>query len=129
MFNEKRKIGQREKILFDILDAVILKFIYDSLKEGKKPTITEVREHTGLTHANLTTHLKRLEHLIKRERDKQTIYLSFSQEGEKAMEILMRAFKLGEEVTKKAQINNNDVSHEVFKLKKIKSKARESESN
>lgn len=119
--NMKRK--GREQTIFDLLDAVILKFITDSVKKGKKPTITEVRIKTGLTHANLITHLKRLEKLIQRERDKQTIYLSLTKIGKKLMIILDDAYKLGETTSnKKIKNPKANLSKEKIKLEGLKKK-------
>lgn len=62
------------EILYDTIDARIMDFIKS---KGGKATITQVKKIINITHPTLLIHLKRLEknNLIKRERDKQTIYL------------------------------------------------------
>ena len=71
----KRK-GKAETLL-DGIDYNIMKF----LSQNKKLTITELRNKIGLTHSNLTTHMKRLGKIIERKRDKQTIYVSLNKDG------------------------------------------------
>lgn len=97
---EKRQ--GKTPVKFDEVDVMILKFVDERVKEDNKPTITDVRNFTGLTHSNLVNHLKKLTKgsdlippLIKRERDKQTIFLSFTEIGEKAMEIFREAWRRG----------------------------------
>lgn len=87
----KKRKG-REPTLFDMLDAVILKFI----AEKKKVNITEIRNKTGLTHANLVTHMKRLtfSNLIKKEREKQTIYVLLSEKGKRLYKIFFEPYLL-----------------------------------
>ncbi len=72
----KKRQGKPNTLL-DSTDYDIIKVILDK----KGITITELKNKIGLTHANLTTHLRRLDFLINRERDKQTIHLSMSEDG------------------------------------------------
>lgn len=91
----------RAESYFDELDVMILRFI-DNKKD--KPTITEIKNHVGLTHSNLIKHLNKLEFgtplvppLLKRDRDKQTIFISFTEPGKELMKIFREAWNRGKE--------------------------------
>ena len=77
MKNKQQKRKGKSKILIDGIDYDIMKF----LSNNKRLTITELRNKIGLTHSNLTTHMKRLTNILERERDKQTIYVSLNKDG------------------------------------------------
>lgn len=76
----KQKRKGKSETLIDGIDYEIMKVL-----SKKKLTITELRNKIGLTHSNLTTHMKRLGNIIKRERDKQTIYVSLNSDGERLL--------------------------------------------
>ena len=78
----KQKRKGKSKTLIDSIDYDIMKV----LSKNKRLTITELRNKIGLTHSNLTTHMKRLGNIIERKRDKQTIYVSLNKDGEKLLE-------------------------------------------
>ncbi|MEK6856300.1 MAG: winged helix-turn-helix transcriptional regulator [Nanoarchaeota archaeon] len=83
----EEKIGGRADIIFDLTDLKILNVI----EEKNKIRITDLKEKIGLTHANLLTHLNRLFVYIKKERDKQTIYLSLNKYGKRMRQLLQEA--------------------------------------
>ncbi len=79
---EKRK-GKSETII-DAIDYEILRM----LSIHGRLTITGLRKIIGLTHANLTTHLKRLINLINRKRDQQTINITLNKGGKMLLKII-----------------------------------------
>ncbi|MBU3907484.1 MAG: winged helix-turn-helix transcriptional regulator [Nanoarchaeota archaeon] len=74
---QKQKRKGKSETLIDSIDHNIMKV----LSNNKRLTMTELRNKIGLTHSNLTTHMKRLKNIIERERDKQTIYVSLNSAG------------------------------------------------
>ena len=77
MKQKQQKRKGKSETLIDGIDYGIMKV----LSENKRLTITELRNKIGLTHSNLTTHMKRLRNIIERKRDKQTIYVSLNKGG------------------------------------------------
>lgn len=63
----------KAQILLDTWDITI----FNAIKDNEGITIGEIREKTGLTHANLIPHIKRLKSIgmIIPERDQQTIHM------------------------------------------------------
>lgn len=80
---ETKRKGKAETII-DAIDYEILRM----LSIHKRLTITALRNIIRLTHSNLTTHLKRLIHIIDRKRAKQTIYISLNRGGKMVLKIL-----------------------------------------
>lgn len=101
MNQKQQKRKGKSNTLIDGIDYGIMKV----LSKNKRLTITGLRNKIGLTHSNLTTHMKRLRNIIERKRDKQTIYVSLNKNGEKLLEIMQQFIKFG--VFKKSQINLN----------------------
>lgn len=76
----------KSKTIIDGTDFSIMKI----LSSNKPINVTDLRTKIDLTHANLTTHMKRLEPFTEKKRDKQTINLSINQEGIKMVNLLQR---------------------------------------
>ena len=91
MKEKETKRKSKAETLLDGIDYDIMKF----LSKSKRLTITELRNKIGLTHSNLTTHMKRLRNVIERKRDKQTIYVSLNKDGEKLLDIVGKFIKFG----------------------------------
>ena len=89
MKQEKQKRKGKSETLIDRIDYEIM----GVLSKNKKLKITELRNKIGLTHANLTTHLRRLEKIIERKRDKQTIYISLNKGGKDLLEMIKSHLK------------------------------------
>lgn len=81
----KKKKG-KSKTIIDGIDFGIMKI----LSSNKQINVTNLRTKIDLTHANLTTHMKRLEPFTEKKRNKQTINLSINQEGLKMFDLLQR---------------------------------------
>jgi DNA-binding MarR family transcriptional regulator len=88
---QKQKRKGRSGTIIDGIDYEIM----NVLSKNKKLTITALRKKIGLTHSNLTTHMKRLEKIIERKRDKQTIYVSLNKNGKKLLELMKKFIKFG----------------------------------
>ena len=88
---QKQKRKGRSETLIDSIDYNIMKV----LSKNKRLTITKLRNKIGLTHSNLTTHMKRLKNIIERKRDKQTIYVSLNKDGKRLLEIMQQFIKFG----------------------------------
>lgn len=84
---EQKRKGKSETIL-DAIDYEILRM----LSIHKRLTITALRDIIGLTHANLSTHLRRLINVIDRKRDKQTIHASLNKGGKTVLKIVNQYF-------------------------------------
>lgn len=89
MEQKQQKRKGKSETLIDSIDYDIMKV----LSKSKRLTITELRNKIGLTHSNLTTHMKRLENIIGRKRDKQTIYVSLNNNGEKLLDMIKSCLK------------------------------------
>lgn len=85
----KQKRKGKSETLIDSIDYDIMKI----LSKNKRLTITGLRNKIGLTHSNLTTHMKRLGNIIERKRDKQTIYVSLNKEGKNVLDMLNKYIK------------------------------------
>jgi len=89
MEQKQQKRKGKSETLIDSIDHNIMKV----LSKNKRLTITNLRDKIGLTHSNLTTHMKRLGKIIERKRDKQTIYVSLNQGGEKLLDMINKYVK------------------------------------
>ena len=83
IYMEQKRKG-KSKTLIDQIDYEIMEI----LMENKELTITGLLNKIGLTHSNLITHMKRLRNIIERRRDKQTIYVSLNEGGEKLLNVI-----------------------------------------
>ena len=88
MAQKKQKRKGKSETILDAIDYEILRM----LSIHKRLTITALRDVIGLTHANLTTHLKRLINLLDRDRDQQTIYVSTNRGGKTMLKMIDEYF-------------------------------------
>jgi DNA-binding MarR family transcriptional regulator len=86
MEQKQQKRKGKSETLIDSIDHDIMKV----LSKSKRLTITELRNKIGLTHSNLTTHMKRLGNIIERKRDRQTIYVSLTKTGLDLIKIIQK---------------------------------------